>query len=143
MGSESQENKRPRAIFRPPRAREAPPNDPEELFASLTRDPSVPYLWDHQAELLRDYHGSHLGTPDIALQLPTGAGKTLVGLLLADFRRRTLRERVVYLCPTRQLAQQVIELAAQYGIAAQLLLAPDYNGINEYLEAAVVGVTTY
>jgi hypothetical protein len=143
MGSEGQEIGRVRATFRPPRAREAPSNDPEELFASLTRDPSVPYLWDHQAELLRDYHVSHINTPDVALELPTGAGKTLVGLLLAEFRRRTFSERVAYLCPTRQLAQQVVGLAAQYGVDAHLLLPPDYYGLEEYLQAAAVGVTTY
>jgi hypothetical protein len=143
MSSDGSENQRARATFRVPRAREVPPSNSEELFASLTRDPSVPYLWEHQAELLRDYHGNHLDTPDVALELPTGAGKTLVGLLLAEFRRRTLSERVVYLCPTRQLAQQVVGLAGQYGIDAELLLPPDYNGFEEYLQTAAVGVTTY
>lgn len=132
-----------RATFRAPRPREAPPPDPEALFELLMHAPSVPHLWEHQANLLRAYHATHLDTPDVALELPTGAGKTLVGLLLAEYRRRALGERVVYLCPTRQLAQQVVGLAEQYGVAAQLLLPPQYEGLDEYLQASAVGVATY
>jgi hypothetical protein len=40
--------------------------------------------------------------------LPTGSGKTLVGLLIGEWLRRKNKERVVFLCPTRQLVNQVI-----------------------------------
>jgi hypothetical protein len=49
-------------------------------------------LWSYQANLLRTYAGrQHVAAPDLALELPTGSGKTLVGLLIADWRRRARR----------------------------------------------------
>lgn len=88
---------------------------PEGLFRSLRREKDGPqYLWAHQADLLRSYT-QHVGAPDLALELPTGAGKTLVGMLVADWRRRR-GERVVYVCPTVQLARQAAADARRAGI---------------------------
>ena len=70
------------------------PHSPEELFRSLSpSDPSLRHLWAHQADLLREY-ASASSEHDIALELPTGAGKTLVGLLIAEYRRRTATSQV-------------------------------------------------
>jgi superfamily II DNA or RNA helicase len=92
------------------------PDDPESLFRDL-RKKTVPGLLSHQADLLRSYLAVHMKYSDIALQLPTGSGKTLVGLLIAEWRRRKYGERVVYLCPTRQLVNQVAQQATgKYGI---------------------------
>lgn len=64
-----------------------PVESPEALFRELRpRDGAVRHLWAHQADLLRSYR--ELDGSDVALELPTGAGKTLVGLLLAEYRRR-------------------------------------------------------
>ena len=82
--------------------------DPETLFRDLRgRSPEIRHLWSHQADLLRAYYKKFQGAKDVAIELPTGAGKTLVGLLIAEFRRQSFNERVAYLCPTRQLARQV------------------------------------
>ena len=72
-------------------------HSPERLFDDLprTRD-RIPSLWAHQADMLRRYQEEHLETPDIALELPTGAGKTLPALLIAEWRRTTLGQRVAY-----------------------------------------------
>jgi replicative superfamily II helicase len=68
----------------------------------------------------RTYVARALKAQDVALQLPTGSGKTLVGLLLAEWRRRKFGERVVYLCPTRQLVNQVAEEASsKYGLTIE------------------------
>jgi Rad3-related DNA helicase len=84
----------------------------------------------------------------VALQLPTGSGKTLVGLLLAEWRRRKFGERVVYLCPIRQLVNQVAEEASsKYGLTVE----PFTGKIKSYSPAARtayenaerVAVTTY
>ena len=67
--------------------------------------------------MLRTYAKSGAGKSDVALQLPTGSGKTLVGLLIAEWHRRKFQERVVYLCPTNQLVNQVVEEArTKYGL---------------------------
>lgn len=85
---------------------------------------------------------------DIALQLPTGSGKTLVGLLVAEWRRRKYNERVVYLCPTRQLVNQVADQAAsKYGIDLHAFTGSrkhyDPKKAADWQNAEAVAVTTY
>jgi len=122
--------------------------DPEALFRDLKgRAQEIKHLWSHQADLLRAYHTRHVNTSDVAIELPTGAGKTLVGLLIAEFRRRSLAERVVYLCPTRQLAHQVGAQAAKYGIKGHVFVGRQHDyppkEFGEYQESKAIAVTTY
>jgi replicative superfamily II helicase len=105
---------------------------PEALFNDL-RGRKIKGLIAHQADVLRNYCHSAIDKPDVALKLPTGSGKTLVGLLLGEWRRQKFNERVVYLCPTNQLVNQVVEQAnAKYGMAVR-----GFTGkIPSYLPAA-------
>lgn len=120
----------------------------ERLFDDLprTRD-RAPSLWAHQADMLRQYHANHLHTPDIALELPTGAGKTLPALLIGEWRRSTLGCRVAYACPTVQLAHQVHAEALRQGISAVTLVRShhDWNTADtaKYDAARELAVTTY
>ena len=124
--------------------------DPESLFRDL-RERTVEGLLAQQADMLRKYMNhvnKNKNTLDIALELPTGSGKTLVGLLIAEWCRRTKQERCVLLCPTKQLVHQVVEQAKEkYGINAL-----DFSGPkNRYSEAdktafnncESIGVATY
>lgn len=121
--------------------------DAEAVFRDLrNRDPKIQHLWSHQADIIREYH-HHADQRDIALELPTGTGKTLVGLLIGEWRRRTLAERVAYLCPTRQLAYQVGSQSSQYGIPAHVLVGPQDQYPPEhyaaYASADAICITTY
>jgi len=123
------------------------PDDPEALFRDL-RKRTVPGLHSHQADLLRSYMAVHTQHPDIALQLPTGSGKTLVGLLIAEWRRRKYGERAVYLCPTNQLVNQVTEQATtKYGIELHAFTGKrtNYNVKHsaDWQNAEAIGVTSY
>jgi DEAD/DEAH box helicase len=127
--------------------RDVSPDDPESLFRDL-RKKTVPGLLSHQADLLRSYLTVHTKHSDIALQLPTGSGKTLVGLLIAEWRRRKYGERVVYLCPTRQLVNQVTQQAnGKYGIDVHAFTGSranyDPKASSDWLNADAVAVTTY
>ncbi len=105
-----------------PRRQEQSPATPEELYDRLTvTDTAIGALWRHQSHALGLYFDEHRSSQDVALELPTGAGKTLVGLLIADWRRRTTEAASAFLCPTRQLAHQAYEKALGYGIPAVLL----------------------
>src|SRR3954464_8021456 len=75
-------------------------DSPESLFNDLRGRRTIEGLLSHQADVLRSYQANGLDAPDVALQLPTGSGKTLVGLLIGEWRRVKNSERVVYLCPT-------------------------------------------
>lgn len=134
--------------FRIPGRQPSKPQDPESLFRGLSgRSPKVEFLWSHQADVLREWFSKHQHTKDLALELPTGTGKTLIGLLIGEFRRQVFGDRVAYLCPTRQLAHQVGNLAEEYTIPARVLVGPqaeyepaDYNA---YVSASALALTTY
>jgi hypothetical protein len=121
---------------------------PERLFDDLPRATSAPKaLWSHQADILRNYHDDHLATADVALELPTGAGKTLPGLLVAEWRRRSMGHRVIYACPTQQLSRQTAEAAEDIGIATVTLVGrhrtwPTSEKVK-YESARALAVTTY
>jgi hypothetical protein len=56
------------------------PESPEALFRDLRpRDEAVRDLYLRQGDVLRAYHELTPQPRDVALELPTGAGKTLVG----------------------------------------------------------------
>ena len=133
--------------FKKPTVVAAVPESPDQLFRDLPRRKHAS-LFDHQGQILRTYVSTVLKAPDVALQLPTGSGKTLVGLLLAEWRRRKFGERVVYLCPTRQLVNQVTEEASsKYGLTIEPFTGQVRNytpeGRTAYENADRVAVTTY
>lgn len=133
--------------FKKPTAQTTAPETPDRLFRDLPRRKHAS-LYDHQGQVLRTYVAQALTAPDVALQLPTGSGKTLVGLLLAEWRRRKNRERVVYLCPTRQLVNQVVdEASAKYGLSVEAFTgkAKHYHpgARAAYENAERIAVTTY
>jgi superfamily II DNA or RNA helicase len=134
-------------LFRTTKAEGPKPDSPVLLFRDLPKGPSVKFLWGHQEKLLDEYHRSLLGKKDVALELPTGSGKALVGMLVGDYRRRAMGERVVFLCPNKQLCCQVEGQAKKYGIPTSLLIGPqkDYGivAFSKYQQAKAIAVSTY
>jgi len=123
------------------------PDSPDELLRDLPRR-KIPDVLPHQREVMRKYAEAALDAEDVALQLPTGSGKTLVGLLIAEWRRRRNQERVVYLCTTRQLVNQVVEQAEEkYGLTVRGFTGriKDYepSAKADYKNADRIAVTTY
>jgi hypothetical protein len=124
------------------------PSSPEALFHELRpKDRAIRDLLSRQADVLREYQEVDSDESDVALELPTGAGKTLVGLLLAEFRRQTRSERAAYLCPNIQLARQVARKGAGYGLPVVCLTGKqrDYppSDWSAYVRGNAVAVTTY
>lgn len=122
--------------------------DPKALFGRLPRSgEGVDNLWGQQGWVLDAFHSNHLMTRDLAIELPTGTGKTLIGLLIAEWRRRSDEARVAYACPTRQLADQVAGTAAREGIGAVTLTGParEWRSADKhaYESGAAVAITTY
>jgi Rad3-related DNA helicase len=123
------------------------PDSPEKILLQLPRR-KIPGVLFHQGQIMQRYATEAVAAPDVALQLLTGSGKTLVGLLIAEWRRRKFNEKVVYLCPTRQLVNQVVSQAEQqYGLAVNGFVGSkaDYSPAAkaEYQSAAKIAVTTY
>lgn len=123
------------------------PDSPEKILLDLPRR-KIPGALIHQGETMRAYAANAVNVPDVALQLPTGSGKTLVGLMIGEWRRRKFHERVVYLCPNRQLVNQVVEQANdQYGLSVNGFTGKvvNYAPISkaEYQNADRIAITTY
>jgi hypothetical protein len=121
---------------------------PEALFNDLRGRRKIQGLLAHQADVLRRYVLEAQELPDVALQLPTGSGKTLVGLLLGEWRRQKNGERVLYLCPTNQLVHQVVKQAQDiYGIDALAFTgaktAYKAPAKTAYQSADTIAVTSY
>ena len=133
--------------FKTPSTASTVPETPDKLFRELTRR-KFPDVLPHQASMMQAYASKAISATDVALQLPTGSGKTLVGLLIAEWRRRKFRERIVYLCPTRQLVHQVAEQANEkYGLTVATFVGKqrDYSPRDktDYLQADKIAITTY
>lgn len=102
---------------------------------------------DYQSAMI-DAYMKHENSKTIALELPTGSGKTLVGLLIGEYRRRKYNEKVLFLCPTKQLVNQVVEQAkVKYGIDIIGFCGQfkEYSASDKskFLSAQCIGVTTY
>ena len=126
----------------------ARPATPEDLYNQLPRtQEAVKGLWLHQGDVIRRYVQDYATAPDIALELPTGTGKTLPGLLIADWTRRDNDSRVAYVCPTNQLVRQVARTAAREGVPAVVLTgsSQDWSTDDEarYDSGQALAITNY
>lgn len=133
--------------FRGKSGDEKAPGSPELLFSTLPRSPGgSSSLWVHQGDLLRRY-AQVADAKDLAVELPTGTGKTLPGLLIAEWNRLKRRSPVVFACPTRQLARQAHAAALREGIRAVLLIGShkgwDARDALRYSSAQAIAVCTY
>ena len=102
--------------FRKRKSKASAPEFPDLILETLTRK-RIPGVLPHQQHMTREFAKQAAASPDVALQLPTGSGKTLVGLLIGEWLRRKNDEKVVYLCPTKQLVNQTATQAIEkYGL---------------------------
>lgn len=120
---------------------------PQEMYQD-NRKKVINGPLDYQSKMIDAYMEKGLKAKDVALELPTGAGKTLIGLLIGEFRRRKLKEKVVFVCPNNQLVNQVVDKANNiYGIKASGFTGAlrDYSQTSKaaYNRAEVIAVTNY
>jgi hypothetical protein len=136
---------KPRPIFTPVRPTIAYAT-PEEVFYKSRRVSTHGYLRGPQQDVLREYAEKYASAPDIAFELPTGTGKTAVGLLVAHWKRLP-SNKVAYLSLTNQLAGQVLAEANRLSIpCADLRGTKDTRSPSEegrYRTGAAIAVTTY
>lgn len=125
---------------------------PQEMFQD-NKMKNIIGLIDYQSKMIDHYmatlqpNGTILNK-HVAFELPTGSGKTLIGLLIGEFQRRKHRRKVLFLCPTNQLVEQVCQQAKmQYGIDAIAFCGSqsEYSPTDksDYFLGRKIGVTTY
>ncbi|MCZ2766920.1 DEAD/DEAH box helicase family protein [Lacticaseibacillus paracasei] len=90
----------------------------------------------------------HLDRRDVAIELPTGSGKTLVGLIIGEYRRRKRGEQVVFVCTNNILVDQVCTQAIKkYGIRVLKFTGTqsEYStsDMHVFLRNEAIAVTNY
>jgi hypothetical protein len=87
-----------------------------ELFSQLDRKATHISLRPVQASALAALE-KQSNERDLVIKLSTGSGKTVVGLVYAEMMRRRYKgDPVVYLCPTTQLVDQVLQSGHAIGV---------------------------
>lgn len=124
------------------------PIDPIQLYTLLPKGENTPDdLWWHQGKVIETWHKEFHSKSDVALELPTGSGKTLVGGLIGEYRRRKNGHRVVFLCTTNSLARQAYNRLQEYGIESVLLTGrtTEWNQADRarYTNADAIAVSVY
>lgn len=104
--------------------------DPIKIFEAL---PSLEYapndLWRGQTKALTEWY-ERSSNRDILITLNTGAGKTIVGLLIAQSLVNSDVENVVYVCSTIDLVEQTSKEASRIGIKHTIRARGEYS--NDY-----------
>src|SRR5437588_6849849 len=78
-------------------------------------------LWPAQAHVLDAYNVAYASASDVAIELPTGAGKTLIALLIAESWRQE-GKKVAVLSANKTLARQMKREADHLTIRAGRLV---------------------
>lgn len=123
-------------------ARNTKPLDPIAIFERRPSLPNTPNdLWRGQTEALNEWHKNR-SKSDVFIALNTGAGKTLVGLLVAQSLVNEGIENVTYVCGTKDLVLQTKREATKLGIECTLRTSGDFS--NSLFETGkAFCITTY
>src|SRR5665648_981122 len=70
-------------------------NTPQQMFDDY-KNRTIDSIFNYQSDMIELYLKEAKDVKDIALELPTGTGKTLIGLLIGEFRRRKNKEKILY-----------------------------------------------
>lgn len=120
---------------------------PQEMYEDYNNK-KINGILNYQDKMIEQYMEKGMSEKNVALELPTGSGKTLVALLIGEFRRKKNKEKIVYLCPTNQLVYQTAQQAQEkYGIKVNTFTGKisdyDVKCKMEYNSGETIAVTNY
>lgn len=114
--------------------------DPIEIYDSLDRSSATGPLRPAQIRVLETWFSDKRNEKDLIIKLHTGAGKTLIGLLIAQSYLNSGKGPAIYICPNIYLMQQACEEAEKFGIPHCYI--PKTNEIpDEFLQGQAVLIT--
>lgn len=91
------------------------PTDPRVLFNALSRADHYEFLRDPQGQVLEEWYRRR-EEQDLVVKLNTGAGKTLVGLIMCQSSLNEGLGPALYLAPDPYLAEQAAQQATELGL---------------------------
>ncbi len=118
------------------------PLAPLDLYETLDRETTHYTLRPEQRSAVQRLWDTR-DQRDAVLKMATGAGKTIVALLHLYSVGLSSRKPVVYLCPTRQLVEQVLGEARRAGIPAHCYQKGERQPHPDCLQGRAVLVCTY
>lgn len=118
------------------------PIDPIEIFKKLTLRGSIGNIWEPQADALKEWHKNR-NDSDIVIQMNTGGGKTLVGLLMAQSLVNETKGSVLYVSPNNQLVEQIVAHAKEMGLSPATRYKGAWNNREEFELGNTFCVTNY
>lgn len=114
--------------------------NPIEIFDNLDKSPTYGHLRPMQEDFLTSFD-ERRSERDIIGVLNTGSGKTLIGLLISLSKMYELEMPALYLVPTNQLINQVVEQANYFGINV-VTIGSDNRIPLEFKNSEAILVTT-
>lgn len=90
--------------------------NPVEIYYSLDRKSAAGPLRPIQENILTEWFEEKKDDRDLIIKLHTGAGKTLIGLLILQSKLNLEQGPCLYICPNKYLVSQVCEDAEKFGI---------------------------
>src|ERR1700676_5437813 len=120
----------------------SPATNFRDIFKSLTLRGSVQNIWEPQAEALSAWEAKR-NAADVMIQMSTGGGKTLVGLLIAQSLVNDTNGKVLYVCPTNQLVEQVTSKAVECGISVATYMRSQWKNESVYDTGMGPCITNY
>jgi tetratricopeptide (TPR) repeat protein len=118
------------------------PIDPLEIFKKLTLRGSIENIWEPQADALKEWHRNRNGA-DILVQMNTGGGKTLVGLLMAQSLVNETKGHVFYVCPNNLLVEQTEDQAKEIGLSTATRYKGEWCNREGYESGNTFCITNY
>lgn len=121
---------------------EEKPTEPGAVFSSLNQEPGYDYLRSIQKEFLDNWYKRRTERDLIGI-LGTGTGKTLIGLLTLQSQLNGGNGPCAYVCPTRQLVNQVVNAAQKFGIKVVTFSREDHRIPAEFTNCESILVMTF
>lgn len=114
--------------------------NPIEIYDNLTHKEGYEYLRSNQKDFLERWNANRTDKEVVGV-LNTGAGKTLIGLLMLFSKMNEGAGPCLYLCPDKQLVSQVLTQSKNYGIPTINLENSELP--TEFLNSEAILVTTF
>jgi hypothetical protein len=118
------------------------PINPLNIFGKLTLRGSIENIWEPQADALKKWHQNR-DDFDIVIQMNTGGGKTLVGLLIAQSLVNETKGSVFYVSANNQLVEQTLDQAKKIGLSPAIRYKGDWTNKEEFDTGNTFCLTNY